>query len=89
MPNFNEPMTREEAVDKHMCNGCLQGEPCGHDCVLSATCSVPCPYCSNSVFFDGDIEFAVARPVCPYCGNPFNNVVAMEARRKWRESARR
>lgn len=65
---MSEPMTTDQAADKHSCSQCLEGIDCGHDCVISRTCSILCEHCQSRVWFSGDGGTqSSAEFHCPYC----------------------
>lgn len=69
--NLSKPMNTEQAVAKHQCSQCADGDPCEHDCVLSETCSLRCVHCNERNWFTGDLP--PARPwkfACLACGKP-------------------
>jgi len=64
---MRQPLTTTSAVLKYACEDCKAGEPCDHDCVESATCSVRCPKCGGRIWFLGSISDAPDTCECPYC----------------------
>jgi hypothetical protein len=73
--NIKSPMTIEQADEKHLCKQCKEeGDgACGFDCVLSSTCSMQCPKCSRTVYFQGDLHETPKTYICPYCENKVTN----------------
>lgn len=65
-----KPMTSQEAIDRFQCEQCRTegADPCGWDCVVSATCSLLCRSCRRTNFFPGDMHNAPAEFPCVHCG---------------------
>lgn len=78
MKTCKQPMTEARAIDKFECQACAlsqEGRDC--DCVTSATCSLLCKSCGESIYFQGNFhdEDMPSRFACPYCKKT-NNCIA-------------
>ena len=67
---MRDPMTTKQAYAKYLCDECRAGGDCNqHNCVEGCTCSLPCTYCSERIWFLGSLGDA-ENPEwfeCPYC----------------------
>jgi hypothetical protein len=64
---MSKPMTVAEANER-FCNHCQnEGTDGCYNCVLGSTCSVLCPRCKKSIFFQGNLSDMPLKVDCPYC----------------------
>jgi hypothetical protein len=79
MEKSSVPMKGEEAQIRLQCSWCKEdgpgacGQDGGHDCVMSASCSILCHSCGERTYFEGSYSNAPSSFGCVHCGRELKN----------------